>query len=65
MNAILHLSGAIFILISLYLINFGDSYFNLEKSYPKLASDEKKISKLLHNIQYNYNYIDFIHNNLY
>jgi translation initiation factor 2 beta subunit (eIF-2beta)/eIF-5 len=42
--AILHLSGALFILISLYiilLIYFGDSlikYFNLEKSYPKLAS---------------------------
>jgi hypothetical protein len=41
--AILHLSGAFFILISLYIILiifFGDSlikYFNLEKSYPKLA----------------------------
>lgn len=42
--AILHLSGALFILISFYIIlmiYFGDSlikYFNLEKSYPKLAN---------------------------
>jgi hypothetical protein len=42
--AIFHLSGALFILISLYIILiifFGNSlikYFNLEKSYPKLAS---------------------------
>jgi hypothetical protein len=42
--AILHLSGALFILISLYIIliiYFGDyliKYFNLEKSYPKLAN---------------------------
>jgi hypothetical protein len=42
--AILHLSGAFFILISLYIISiifFGDyliKYFNLEKSYPKLAA---------------------------
>jgi hypothetical protein len=41
--AILHLSGALFILISLYiilLIFFGDSlikYFNLETKYPRLA----------------------------
>lgn len=47
--SILHLSGALFILISLYIIliiYFGDlliKYFKLEKSYPKLASDEKKI----------------------
>lgn len=52
--SILHISGSIFILISLYsilLIFLGDSlinYFNLEEKYPKLAN----LIKIRRNFQF-------------